>query len=247
MNMHISESIITRTWEFGETDLLVSFFTADRGRLKGVAKGARKSSRRFANCLDSFCLTRLEYERKSGRDLYFLHSGKLIHGFPGLRTDFHALSLASYMVELAETLFPLGVAEPRMFTLLKNAFSVLSGDMKKEQLRIFFEAKALTLGGYSINFERCCDCGRSYAAEGRAVFKQTKGGIACLKCEKESARLPGLDPDAARGLDQIQTTPLDDAQGAPLTDTMMDEMKKVLRLHLHYSLGKELKTARYLG
>jgi DNA repair protein RecO (recombination protein O) len=245
--MHISESIITRTWEFGETDLLVSFFTADRGRLKGVAKGARKSSRRFANCLDSFCLTRLEYERKSGRDLYFLHSGKLIHGFPGLRTDFHALSLASYMVELAETLFPPGVSEPRMFTLLKNAFSALAGDMKKEQLRIFFEAKALALGGYSINFERCCDCGRSYAGEGRAVFKQSKGGIACLKCEKESVRLPGLDPDAARGLDQIQTTPLDDAQQAPLTDTMMDEMKKVLRLHLRYSLGTELKTARYLA
>ncbi len=245
--MHISESIITRTWEFGETDLLVSFFTADRGRLKGVAKGARKSSRRFANCLDSFCLTRLEYERKSGRDLYFLHSGKLIHGFPGLRTDFHALSLASYMVELAETLFPLGVVEPRMFTLLKNAFSALAGDTKKEQLRVFFEAKALALGGYGINFERCCDCGRSYAGEGRAVFKQKKGGIACLKCEKESARLPGLDPDAARELDQIQTTPLDDAQRATLTDTMMDEMKKVLRLHLRYSLGKELKTARYLA
>jgi DNA repair protein RecO (recombination protein O) len=150
------------------------------------------------------------------------------------------------MVELAETLFPLGVAEPRLFTLLKNAFSALAGHMKNEELRILFEAKALALGGYSINFERCCDCGRSYAAEGRAVFKQKKGGIACLKCEKESARLPGLDPDAARGLDQIQTTPLDDAQRPLLTDTMVNEMKKVLRLHLRYSLGKELKTVRYL-
>jgi len=247
MNTHISESIITRTWEFGETDLLVSFFTTDRGRLKGVAKGARKSSRRFANCLDSFCLTRLEYERKSGRDLYFLHSGKLIHGFPKLRTDFHALSMASYMVELAETLFPLGVAEQRMFFLLKDALAALEGNIQKEELRILFEAKALALGGYSINFERCCECGRRYAAEGRAVFKQKKGGIACLKCEKESARLPGLDPDAARRLDQIQTTPLDDFQKAPLTNKLLDEMKKVLRLHLSYSLGKELKTARYLS
>lgn len=247
MNTHISESIVTRTWEFGETDLLVSFFTADKGRLKGVAKGARKSSRRFANCLDLFCLTRMEYERKSGRDLYFLHSGKLIHGFPRLRTDYHALSLASYMVELAETLFPLGVAEQRMFILLKDALSALESDVEKEALRILFEAKALALGGYSINFERCCDCGRPYAAEGRAVFKRKKGGIACLKCEKESARLPGLDPDTARGLDRIQTTPLDDFKISPLTNRLMGEMKKVLRLHLSYSLGKELKTARYLS
>jgi DNA repair protein RecO (recombination protein O) len=245
--MRVSESIITRTWEFGETDLLVSFFTADRGRLKGVAKGARKSSRRFANCLDSFCLTRLEYDRKSGRDLYFLDSGKLIHGFPELRFDFHALSLASYMVELMETLFPLGVAEPRMFALLKNAFYALSNRMEREDLRILFEAKALALGGYGINFERCCDCGRLYAGEGRAVFKQSKGGIACLRCERESARLPGLDPDAARGLDGIQTTPLDHVSHTPLTDAVKGEMKRVLRLHLRYSLGKELKTARYLA
>ncbi len=246
MNTHVSDSIITRTWEFGETDLLVSFFTADRGRLKGVAKGARKSAKRFANCLDSFCLTRMEYERKSGRDLYFLHSGKLMHAFPGLRADFHALSLASYMVELTEILFPPGVAARRMFVLLKNALFALAGSMKRDELRIFFEAKALALGGYSIDFDRCCDCGRSYAAEGRAVFKQGKGGIACLRCEKESARLPGLDPDAAGELKKIQTTPLDDTQKAPLTDIMMDEMKKVLKLHLRYSLGKELKTARYL-
>lgn len=225
---------------------MVSFFTADRGRLKGIAKGARKSSRRFANCLDSFCMTRLEYERKSGRDLYFLHSGKLIHGFPALRSDFHALSMASYMVEVAETLFPPGVAEPRMFALLKNAFSALSGRVKREELRVLFEAKALSIGGYGINFERCCECGRVYAGEGRAVFKQSKGGIACLRCEKESARLPGLDPDTAKGLVHIQRTPLEETQEMPLTDEMINEMKRVLRLHLRYSLGKELKTARYL-
>ncbi len=188
----------------------------------------------------------MEYERKSGRDLYLLNSGKLIHGFPDLRSDFHSLSLASYMVELAETLFPLGVAEPRMFDLLKSAFAALSSHLKKEELRILFEAKALALGGYGINFERCCSCGRSYAGEGRAVFKQTKGGIACLRCEKESARLPGIDPDAVKGLERIQTTPLNDSEKLPLTDTMKNEMKRVLGLHLRYSLGKELKTARYL-
>ena len=134
-----------------------------------------------------------------------------------------------------------------MFCLLKDALSALEGKIKKEELRILFEAKALALGGYSINFERCCHCGRRYAAEGRAVFKQKKGGIACLKCEKESARSPGLDPDAARGLNQIQTTPLNDSQKVPLTNKVMDEMKTVLRLHLCYSIGKELKTARYLA
>jgi DNA repair protein RecO (recombination protein O) len=109
MKTHISPSIIMRTKEFGEADLLVTFFTPDKGRLKGVAKGARRSRKRFVNCLDIFSLVKLEYSLKREGGLYFLHSGKLINAFPELRSDFGALSKASYMVELTEILFPLGV------------------------------------------------------------------------------------------------------------------------------------------
>jgi DNA repair protein RecO (recombination protein O) len=55
MKTYTSHAIIMRTKEFGETDLLVTFFTQDKGRLKGIAKGARKSRKRFVNCLDVFC------------------------------------------------------------------------------------------------------------------------------------------------------------------------------------------------
>ena len=120
MNAHVSPSIIMRIKEFGESDLLVTFFTSDRGRLKGIAKGARMSRRRFANCLDLFCLTNLEYELKRKGDLHFLHSCKLINGFPGVRDDFSSLSLASYMIELTEIPFPLGVVDQNMFGLLED-------------------------------------------------------------------------------------------------------------------------------
>ncbi|MBW2206889.1 MAG: recombination protein O N-terminal domain-containing protein, partial [Deltaproteobacteria bacterium] len=49
MKIHISPAIIMRIREFGEADLFVTFFTPDRGRLKGVAKGARRSRKRFVN------------------------------------------------------------------------------------------------------------------------------------------------------------------------------------------------------
>ena len=235
-----------RTWEFGETDLIVSFFTSEKGRLKGVAKGARKSRRRFANCLDLFCLTRLEYERKKEEGLYFIHSGKLVHGFPGLRTDFSSLSLASYMIELTEILFPVGVAAKRMFELLNASFSALTEDNNSDPLRIVFEAKAMALGGYEIDLGRCAHCGRAYKGEGRAVFKQSKGGIVCLKCEQESKRSPGLGPDAAKALMVIQSTPWDKAQALSLNDEMIREIKPVLKRHIEYRIGQRLKTTEYL-
>ncbi len=246
MTTHISPAIIMRTWEFGESDLIISFFTSEGGRLKGVAKGARKSRKRFSNCLDLFCLTRLEYERRREEGLYFLHSGRLIHAFPGLRSDFSSLSLASYMIELTEILFPIGVTAKRMFELLQGSFSDLNEGNNIDELRILFESKAMALGGYGIDLSRCCHCGRPYKGEGRAVFKQSRGGIACLKCEEESKRSPSLGPVTVKTLRAIQSTPWEKAQASGLNDEMIREIKPVLKRHIQYRIGQRLKTAEYL-
>jgi len=235
-----------RIKEFGESDLLVTFFTSDRGRLKGVAKGGRKSRKRFANCLDLFCLANLEYELKRKGDLHFLHSCKLVHAFPGLRSDFTSLSLASYMIELTEILFPLGVTDKEMFELLQNAFLSLNEAGKADILRILFEAKAMALGGYKINFDKCCGCGRPYAGEGKAVFKSSKGGIACLKCEQESGFSPALSPASIKALILIQSTPWSRAEVSGLNSEMIHEIKPVLKLHMEYRIGRRLKTSEYL-
>jgi DNA repair protein RecO (recombination protein O) len=246
MKAYISPSIIMRIMELGETDLLVGFITPDKGRLKGVAKGAQKSRRRFANCLDHFCLANLEYEIRRKGDLHFLHSGKLIHAFPGIRSDFSSLSLASYMIELTEVLFPLGVPDMSMFELLKDSFSLLEKGERNDALRIYFEARAMTLGGYRIDLDRCCHCGRTYGEEGKAVFVQEKGGISCLKCERESGLSPGMDPRSAGTLRVIQSIPMGEGEGLNITEEMIQEIKPVLRRHIEYRLGRKLKTGKYL-
>jgi len=246
MTLHISPAIIMRTWEFGESDLMVSFFTREGGRLKGVAKGARKSRQRFANCLDLFCLTRLEYEHRREDGLYFLHSGKLMDAFPGLRSGFSSLSLASYMIELTEMLFPAGLAARRMFDLLHAALSDLGAEKQIDAFRILFEAKAMALGGYGIDLSRCCVCGRTYQGEGRAVFKQGSGGISCLKCGQETKTSPGLGPATVKTLNVIQSTAWDTSRALGLSAEMIRETKPVLKRHIEYRIGQRLKSAIYL-
>jgi DNA repair protein RecO (recombination protein O) len=246
MTSHISPAIIMRIKEFGESDLLVSFFTRDKGRLKGVAKGARRSRRRFANCLDLFCLANIEYELKGKSDLYFLHSGKLVHAFPALRSNFSSLSLASYMIELTEILFPPQVTDRKMFELLKNSFLGLSEGAKNDRLRVIFEAKAMALGGYGIDFDKCCNCRRPYTGEGRAVFLPSRGGISCLRCGHESALSPGLSPDAVKGINIIQSGTWNTIKGLSLTNELIEEIRPVLALHIEYRIGRRLKSAEYL-
>jgi DNA repair protein RecO (recombination protein O) len=246
MTTRISPAIIMRIKEFGESDLMVTFFTSDRGRLRGVAKAARKSKRRFANCLDLFCLTNLEYELRKRGDLYFLHSCRLVNGFPGLRSDFSALSLASYVVELTEILFPLGVVDRDMFELLKWSFLLLSEGKSSVKTRVLFEGKAMALAGYGIDLSKCSDCGRPYTGKGGAVFRGSKGGIACLRCGKDSRITPGLGPQAIEVLRAIQTSQWSEVVKLDFSDETSEEMKRVLRRHIEYQIGKRLKTSEYL-
>ena len=245
MKNYISEAIITRIKEYGESDILVTFFAPDMGQLKGVAKGARRSRRRFVNALDIFSLVKLEYGLTKEGALYFLHSGKLIDGFPGLRSNYATLSKASYMIELTEVLFPPGVADQRMFELLKEVFHLLDEGENVVFLPMMFEVKALALGGFGIHFEKCCKCGRTYAFEGNALFIPEKGGIACLKCQRESARSPLMSPDSVRALMRIQSDSLLQSIKKDWSDAVVNEIKPVLQLHREYHLERRLKTSKY--
>lgn len=246
MKTYTSLAIIMRTTDFGETDLLVTFFTQDKGRLKGIAKGGGKSRKRFANCLDVFCLSELEYSLKREGSLYFLNSGRLINAYPGIRSDFSILSRASYMVELTEILFPWGVADRNMFELLKGSLGALAEVEKGDIIPLIFEIKAMAVGGYGINFDRCTICGRPYKGEGRAVFKRDKGGIACLKCQQETAISPGLEPEAVEMIKVMKTHPLKSLMKLQMKEEIGEEIRPVLKLHREYHLGQRPKTAAYL-
>jgi DNA repair protein RecO (recombination protein O) len=247
METYTSRSIIMRTKELGETDLLVTFFDPDNGRLRGVAKGARNSRKRFANCFDVFCLVDLQFTLKRSGGLYLLNSGRLINAFPGLRSDFTILSYASYLVEITEILFPWGMGDRKMFDLLRESLDALSKGEKTEIVPLLFEVRAMSLGGYGINLERCCVCGRAYKGEGRAVFKTEKGGIACLKCQEETAMTPGISPRTVKMIQKMQTKPFRALMRLEFADEDVKELSPVLKLHREYHLGQKLKTTSYLS
>lgn len=235
-----------RIQDLGESDLMVTFFTQDRGRLKGVAKGARKSRKRFVNSLDIFSLVEMEYGFRRKGSLNFLSSSRLIQGYPDLRANYPIMARASYMIELTETLFPWELADQRMFNLLKDSFHLLSSDKDPDLVSVLFELTAMSLGGYGIDLDKCCICGREYKGEGTAVFQPDKGGIACLKCEQVSAGSPPMNPATVEAILNIRSKSIDLYDDLNISTDIVTEIKPVLQHHREYHLGKRLKTARYL-
>jgi DNA repair protein RecO (recombination protein O) len=246
MTTHISPAIIMRVKEFGESDLLVTFFSADRGHLKGVAKGARKSRHRFVNCLDSLSLINLEYDPKKRGDLCFLHSGKLIEAHAAIRRDYPTLAKASYMIELIEVLFPPAVKDAAAFELLRESLACLAERQNEDSLPFIFEIRIMALGGYAINIQKCCLCNRAYTGAGPAVFIRERGGIACLKCRPASTQNPLLRPPALQILQQLQANGFCGLKDLNIAEAILKELKPVLKLHREYHLERKLKTAKFV-
>ena len=235
-----------RIRDFSESDLLITFFTADKGILKGIAKGARRSRKRFVNCLDFFCLADLEYRLNKKGGLHFISSGKLVNAYPVLRSDFTLLALASYMIELTELLFPPELADRDMFETLKDSLHLLGTEDKYDLVPIIFEITAMTLGGYRINLEKCCICGREYTGAGAAAFKAEKGGIACLKCQQVTAVTPMVSPDTIKTMRRIQAEHISQLKSLEWSKDIIPEIKPILKLHREFHLSHRPKTACYV-
>jgi len=241
-----SEAIILRTKDFGESDLIVTVFSSLYGNLKGIAKGARRSSKRFVNSLTTFSLVNLAFSERRSGDLVLLESCELIEGFPEIRSDYNLLLKASYMVELTEILFPSNVQSSEMFQLLKFGLGSLSEKQNTEEIMIIFQARAMKTGGFGINLSKCSLCTRPYKGKGRALFHPPSGSIVCLGCEKESVLNPGMGPKTVQVLADFQSTDPSLLQNVQCDDVIITELKKVLMMHVEHRLGKRLKSAKYL-
>lgn len=241
-----SEAIILRTRDFGESDLLITAFSNDYGNIKGIAKGARKSARRFVNSLNIFSLVNLAFKERGNRELVWIDSCELIDGYPGIRSNYTVLSNASYIVELADILFPANIQNIELFNLLKSALGELSDKQNPEKILIVFQAKAMRIGGFGINLSRCSICGRAYKGKGRALFDASAGSLICMSCGKETSLTPGLEPDSVRFLEMIQSPGISFGDELSFNDHILAELKKALRLHVEHHLGRRLRSSKYI-
>jgi len=241
-----SRAIILRTRDFGESDLMVTAFSYVYGNIKGIAKGARRSSKRFVNSLNIFSLVNLAFKEKRNSDLVWIDSCELIDGYPGIRSSYNILSNASYLIEMTEILFPANVQNLELFNLLSFALSALSAKRDPEEILIIFQAQAMRIGGFGINLSKCSMCGRSYKGQGRALFNPSGGSLICMACEKETLLRPGLDPDSIHFLKIIQAPGISLPDKLHLNEHILGELKRALKLHVEHHLGRRLQSSKYI-
>src|SRR5262245_23621678 len=110
--------VVLRTTPLRESDLLVVLYTATHGRVTAVARGGRKSQRRFAGALQLLVLGRYQLGRRPRGELWALDSADVEREWSQLASDVVAVAHASYIAELAGALSPPEAPEPHVLELI---------------------------------------------------------------------------------------------------------------------------------
>ena len=118
MPAQASETLVLRTYPFKEADLVVSFFTRDQGKLRGVARRARRTRNDFGSGLERLSYVRMHYFQRETRELVSLDSCELIQSQFDVMRDYAASVALDYVAEVADQLLPPHEPSERFFRLL---------------------------------------------------------------------------------------------------------------------------------
>jgi DNA repair protein RecO (recombination protein O) len=183
-----SEAIVLKLADYRESDRLVTLFTPDHGKLNGIARGAKRSVRRFGGALELFARLQLQVRLKQG--LSELVSADIMTIHPGIRGDLDRIAHAGYACELVAELAPEGMANPRLFRLLASYLSQLDKHPATVSDRRFFEINFLNIIGYRPSLEICSRCGTRLGSPPLRAAHVAAGEILCSECAPHAMHVP---------------------------------------------------------
>ena len=156
MAARVSETYVLRTYPFRESDLIVSFFTRDQGKLRGVARHARKPKSNFGSGLERLSLVNLSYSQKETRELANLNSCELLRSQFDLLSDFEAGVALDYIAEVSDQLLPPQEPNEHFFRLLTATLDHLHSQAPGRIWRavVYFSLWATRLSGFLPDISR---------------------------------------------------------------------------------------------
>ncbi|HYT68689.1 MAG TPA: DNA repair protein RecO [Vicinamibacterales bacterium] len=246
MPVYTSEALILRTYKLGEADRIVVFLTRDRGKKRGVAKGARRAKSRYAGALESLTRAGVAYYERELRDLvrinYIEPQRSPLAIVARNSDDAAALGHAEYFAELIDEWAPEGHADERLYRLGSSVIDAFADGAPTERLARYFEFWLLRLQGVYPQLSACPECGGPY--DGGALMPAREHHYVCRRCASGGGT--SLSIEALKFLRSAAAASPEALAGIPLDPGSARELETAHRRLINLHLDKELKSARVL-
>jgi len=249
MSNYSTPAIVLRKVDFGDYDLVITFFTLQEGKITAIAKSAKKSTKRFAGILELFSVLNVVYSTGRRKGLPVLQEATLKYPFSSIRTSMLKTAYASYWAQLINEWMESGQKQVEIYELFQYMLRKLDSCQTSEAaLSILFQMKFITLSGLAPNLGQCsvCHIEVEKLKETRVQFDFAKGGILCDGCASKTSRKTFLSKGIIKQLLWIEKGDLVKAVRVRFSSDALKEGLEFLETFVPYHLGKEPRSLKFL-
>ena len=187
--LYRDEGIVLRTIKLGEADRIVTFLTRGHGKVRGVAKGVRKTSSRFGARLEPTSRVALQCYR--GRELDVVTQAETLEANRVLREEYVLLTHAVPMLEAVDQIAQEHEPNPALYRMLSGALRTLA-ELRNPLVTPAFFWKLLSLEGIHPMLDGCARCsGEEQPGDADTelvAFDLDEGGMLCRACARGGGR-----------------------------------------------------------
>ncbi len=233
------DAINLKTSKIGEADKIVVLFSGSRGKIHGIAKGARKPKSKFGGRLEILAYNHVMLAK--GKELDVVSQVETIENFYKLRTEPSKLEAGIYLIRLVDASTETGQKNTALFDLLVESLTLLKDDFNVQNLIKMFEVSLTDVEGFFPVLDRCVKCSKKVLKEPEKVkFNLSLRGIVCSNCSKKvgGIEIPFRIVKTMLALKKRNPTELKDLV---ISESDLDKMNLILKTYISDHIGKDIR------
>lgn len=240
MPLYKTKAIVIKSQRWGEADRIVTFYTEQVGKVRGIARGARRMKSRFGSALEPFRLVELTLFEKNIESLARISQVDITGSFEGLRENLRLMTAAARIVNFIRAVTPDRDPNHAVFLALSEGLSTLETVDDPELCALLFQIHVLGHTGFRPQIDSCTECGRSAGRVPVRFFVQA-GGVMCLMCgERSSDRGLPISPGSLAFIQQARRLPFAKVTRLRASGQIRQEIEQVIETYVEVVIGRSL-------
>jgi DNA repair protein RecO (recombination protein O) len=243
MGVLTSEAVVLRTWPVHEADLVVSFLTRDFGKMRGVAKSALKSRKRFGGALEPMTVARAFFVERPRQELVRLDQLEIVRSPLSAPVDHVRMTVLSLFAEVLEEALPDHDPQETVFRLVLAVLEQTTVEQPWMPLT-YFQLWMTRLMGLLPDIGHCTACGETLVA-GETSFNNHADGLFCNVHRNGNAS--ELSADSWQMAMRMLRAPVATFAGEPWPRRRGQDLRRFTLQALERHMERKLKTAEALA
>lgn len=235
-----TDALIIASRDYSESDIIITLFSRDFGRISCIVKGGKKSQKRFVNKLEIFSFLHITFTEYPNSPLAFLNEAELHTSFLELRKNYALYTTGCIILEFLLQATKEREIDYKIFQLCLWALHHLNTHLPHQTILTLFLIRFYDLLGYRPELSHCQHCGCPANPKIRFIFHHLLGGLTCRNCATTEYGISFLSPGTINFLASAQDQPLDKLNRIKASRPVLQESLNLLHIYGRTILQRDI-------